>query len=154
MRASATRLAGLCGVADRGLWRAYGSRGRTDERADLSQSCVDRGSSVRIRDAGRRQHSGSDRGPVAPTATGVPAAQALIEASLGNLSKTLHPYPDSASYTQPWIDAAALIWGGADGGGALLAFDWDTLDYRPRWRPRCRPSRPTAKRSPSPCATI
>jgi peptide/nickel transport system substrate-binding protein len=24
-----------------------------------------------------------------------------------------------------------LIWGGADGGGGLLAFDWDALDYRP-----------------------
>ncbi len=56
---------------------------------------------------------------------------ALIEAALGNLSKTLHPYPDSASYSQPWMDAAALIWGGADGGGSLLAFDWDALDYRP-----------------------
>ena len=68
--------------------------------------------------------------PAAPNAT-PSAGGALIEAALGNLSKTLHPYPDSASYTQPWIDAAALIWGGADGGGALLAFDWDTLDYRP-----------------------
>src|SRR5216683_7014573 len=67
-----------------------------------------------------------------PPPTSTPAAKpGLIEATLGNLSKTLHPYPDSASYTQPWIDAAALIWGGADGGGALLAFDWDTLDYRP-----------------------
>jgi peptide/nickel transport system substrate-binding protein len=55
----------------------------------------------------------------------------LIQAALGDLSKTLHPYPDSASYTQAWVDIAALIWGGADGGGALLAFDWDTLDYRP-----------------------
>ena len=68
--------------------------------------------------------------PAAANAT-PSAGGALIEAALGNLSKTLHPYPDSASYTQPWIDAAALIWGGADGGGALLAFDWDTLDYRP-----------------------
>jgi peptide/nickel transport system substrate-binding protein len=70
--------------------------------------------------------------PVAPTATSLPPDKgALIQAALGNLSKTLHPYPDSAAYTQPWIDAAALIWGGADGGGGLLAFDWDTLDYRP-----------------------
>ncbi len=67
-----------------------------------------------------------------PPPTSTPAAKpGLVEAALGNLSKTLHPYPDSASYTQPWIDAAALIWGGADGGGALLAFDWDALDYRP-----------------------
>src|SRR5712691_13139978 len=65
-----------------------------------------------------------------PTATPAPKP-GLIEAALGNLSKTLHPYPDSASYTQPWIDIAALIWGGADGGGALLAFDWDALSYRP-----------------------
>jgi len=65
-------------------------------------------------------------------ATATPAAKSgLVEAALGNLSKTLHPYPDSASYTQPWIDASALIWGGADGGGGLLAFDWDALDYRP-----------------------
>jgi len=65
-------------------------------------------------------------------ATATPAAKSgLVEAALGNLSKTLHPYPDSASYTQPWIDASALIWGGADGGGGLLAFDWEALDYRP-----------------------
>src|SRR2546423_342110 len=67
-----------------------------------------------------------------PQPTSTPGSNgALVEAALGNLSKTLHPYPDSASYTQSWIDAAALIWGGADGGGALLAFDWDALDYRP-----------------------
>ena len=54
-----------------------------------------------------------------------------MQAALGGLAKTLHPYPDIASYTQAWIDVAALIWGGADGGGALLAFDWDALDYRP-----------------------
>src|SRR6266567_8479157 len=67
-----------------------------------------------------------------PPPTSTPAAGAgLVEAALGNLSKTLHPYPDSASYTQPWIYASALIWGGADGGGGLLAFDWDALDYRP-----------------------
>jgi peptide/nickel transport system substrate-binding protein len=70
--------------------------------------------------------------PASPTATSTPATGgALVEAALGNLSRTLHPYPDGASYTQAWIDVAALIWGGADGGGALLAFDWDTLDYRP-----------------------
>jgi peptide/nickel transport system substrate-binding protein len=68
----------------------------------------------------------------APFPTRAPAANgALVEAAVGNLSKTLHPYPDSASYTQAWLDVAALIWGGADGGGALLAFDWDALDYRP-----------------------
>jgi peptide/nickel transport system substrate-binding protein len=67
----------------------------------------------------------------APPGTAAQASGALVGAALGNLSKTLHPYPDSSSYTQAWIDAAALIWGGADGGGALLAFDWDALDYRP-----------------------
>jgi peptide/nickel transport system substrate-binding protein len=68
--------------------------------------------------------------PPAPTST--PGSNgALLQAALGNLSKTLHPYPDSASYTQSWIDAAALIWGGAEGGGALLAFDWEALTYRP-----------------------
>jgi peptide/nickel transport system substrate-binding protein len=68
----------------------------------------------------------------APQATSTPGSKgALVEAALGNLSKTLHPYPDSASYTQSWIDAAALIWGGAEGGGALLAFDWEALTYRP-----------------------
>jgi peptide/nickel transport system substrate-binding protein len=66
----------------------------------------------------------------APTAVVAPSG-GLIEASLGNLSKTLHPYPDAAAYTSPWIDATSLIWGGAEGGGGLLAFDWDTLDYRP-----------------------
>ena len=50
---------------------------------------------------------------------------------LNGLSKTLHPYPDSASYSQAWLDVAALIWGGDDGGGGLLSFDWDSLDYRP-----------------------
>ena len=54
-----------------------------------------------------------------------------MRAAPGNLAKTLHPYPDSASYTQAWIDVAALIWGGADGGGGLLAFDWDALDHQP-----------------------
>src|ERR1700730_11210309 len=69
--------------------------------------------------------------PVAPAPTSAPEKNALAEATLVNLSKTLHPYPDSAAYTGPWNDAAALIWGGADGGGGLLSFDWDTLDYRP-----------------------
>jgi peptide/nickel transport system substrate-binding protein len=70
--------------------------------------------------------------PAAAAPTATPGGSgSLIEASLGNLSMTLHPYPDSGSYSQAWVDAAALIWGGADGGGALLAFDWDALDYRP-----------------------
>jgi peptide/nickel transport system substrate-binding protein len=71
----------------------------------------------------------------AATAAPKPAAAggsaALIGASLANLSKTLHPYPDAASYTSSWVDAATLIWGGAEGMGGLLAFDWNTLAYRP-----------------------
>src|SRR5918911_1111231 len=65
-----------------------------------------------------------------PAAASGPSAP-LVIASGANLSPTLHPYPDSASYTSTWIDAAILIWGGGDGGGGLLTFDWDTLDYRP-----------------------
>jgi peptide/nickel transport system substrate-binding protein len=53
----------------------------------------------------------------------------LIEVSLANLSKTLHPYPDSAAYTQSWDDVATLIWGGS--GGGLLAFDWNNFTYLP-----------------------
>src|SRR5262249_13701095 len=69
---------------------------------------------------------------VAPTATqAAPLSGPLIEASLTNLSKTLHPYPDVASYTQSWVDIDSLLWGGADGGGSLLAFDWNTLSHRP-----------------------
>ncbi|HEY2593944.1 MAG TPA: ABC transporter substrate-binding protein [Chloroflexota bacterium] len=64
-------------------------------------------------------------------ATSAPAGQTLSIASLANLSKTLHPYPDAASYSQSWIDAAILLWGAGDGSGGLLAFDWNTLDYRP-----------------------
>jgi peptide/nickel transport system substrate-binding protein len=57
-------------------------------------------------------------------AAGAQASGPLIEVSLANLTKTLHPYPDSASYTQSWIDAANLIW-----GGSLLSFDWNNLTY-------------------------
>src|SRR4051812_23196564 len=53
----------------------------------------------------------------------------LIEVSLANLSKTLHPYPDSASYTQSWGDVANLIWGASDGG--LLSFDWGNFTFVP-----------------------
>ncbi|MBV9543468.1 MAG: hypothetical protein JOY61_03715, partial [Chloroflexi bacterium] len=68
----------------------------------------------------------------AQTAAATTAAQPasgsapLVQASLANLSKTLHPYPDSASYTQSWVDVASLIW-----SGGLLDFDWDALDYKP-----------------------
>jgi peptide/nickel transport system substrate-binding protein len=59
-------------------------------------------------------------------AAGAQASGPLIEVSLANLTKTLHPYPDSASYTQSWIDAQNLI-----SGGALLSFDWNNLTYTP-----------------------
>jgi peptide/nickel transport system substrate-binding protein len=67
--------------------------------------------------------------PPAPTAITAPASTSgpLIEVSLASLSKTLHPYPDSASYTQSWQDAAGLIW-----AGGLLDFDWNTLDFVPQ----------------------
>jgi ABC-type transport system substrate-binding protein len=55
----------------------------------------------------------------------------LIEASIGNLSPTLHPYPDSVGYTSTYQDAAILIWGGGDGMGGLLAYDWNQLDFKP-----------------------
>ena len=50
----------------------------------------------------------------------------LVIASLGPLSKTLHPYPDSAAYTSAWTEVSRLIW-----GGALLDFDANTLEYVP-----------------------
>ncbi len=59
-----------------------------------------------------------------------PSGQALTIASLANLSKTLHPFPDAASYTQSWTDSAILLWGG-HGSGGLLTFDWDSLEYKP-----------------------
>jgi peptide/nickel transport system substrate-binding protein len=68
-------------------------------------------------------------------------SQPLTIASLANLSKTLHPYPDNASFTQSWEDAANLIWA-TDGGGGLLEFDWDKLEYGPaiaREMPRISP---------------
>ncbi len=68
--------------------------------------------------------------PAAATTTATTGG-ALVEASLGNLSKTLHPYPDAGGYTSTWIDAAGLIWGLAEGGGSLVQFDWNALTYRP-----------------------
>src|SRR5438874_13176543 len=67
----------------------------------------------------------------APPTTAAATTGALIEASLANLSKTLHPYPDAASYAQPWIDASILIWGGGDSRGGLIYFDWEALDFKP-----------------------
>jgi peptide/nickel transport system substrate-binding protein len=67
--------------------------------------------------------------PTAQAATNT-AGQSLVIASLANLSKTLHPYPDAASFTQSWTDAAILLWGDHASGG-LLMFDWNTLEYVP-----------------------
>jgi peptide/nickel transport system substrate-binding protein len=62
---------------------------------------------------------------------GAASGPTLSIASLANLSTTLHPFPDAASYTQSWIDESILLWGGGDGMGGLLSFDWDKLEYRP-----------------------
>jgi peptide/nickel transport system substrate-binding protein len=69
--------------------------------------------------------------PPAPTTAAASGSAPLIEASIGNLSPTLHPYPDSVGYTSTYQDAAILIWGGGDGMGGLLAYDWNQLDYKP-----------------------
>jgi peptide/nickel transport system substrate-binding protein len=81
---------------------------------------------------------GGQATPAAPAATAPakateaakPAADrqggTLVIASLGPLSKTLHPYPDSAAYTSAWTEVSRLIW-----GGALLDFDANTLEYVP-----------------------
>jgi peptide/nickel transport system substrate-binding protein len=78
----------------------------------------------------------SGRGPgAAPTATAASspsqASAPLSVVSASGPARTFHPYPDAAAYSQPWMDIAALIWGGADGSGGLLAFDWATFEYRP-----------------------
>jgi peptide/nickel transport system substrate-binding protein len=68
----------------------------------------------------------------AAAATTAPAAQkpqtggSLTIAELGALTKTLHPYPDNASYTSTWTEAASFIW-----NGGLLSFDGNTLEYKP-----------------------
>src|SRR5438105_14377135 len=50
----------------------------------------------------------------------------LVLAAVGGLSKTLHPYPDSASYSQAWLDVAASVSGRDAGGGGLLSYGWHT----------------------------
>jgi peptide/nickel transport system substrate-binding protein len=82
--------------------------------------------------AAAAQPAGQPTAAAAPAAaTSAPSGPTLSIASLANLSKTLHPFPDAASYTQSWIDTSILLWGGGDGQGGLLAFDWDKLEYRP-----------------------
>src|SRR4051812_41627139 len=73
----------------------------------------------------------------APTAAGAaqtsaqPAGTAqaggtFVIAQIGPLAKTLHPYPDAATYSQSWTDAARLIW-----SGGLMNLNADTLEYEP-----------------------
>jgi peptide/nickel transport system substrate-binding protein len=64
-------------------------------------------------------------GPTVASSSGSTSG-ALVIAEIANLSKTLHPYPSDESYDQGWTDAAALIW-----SGALIDFDWNTLEYVP-----------------------
>ena len=60
-----------------------------------------------------------------PTAT--PAVGGVLTiADSGVLSRTMHPYPDSASHTSSWQDIARYIW-----NGALLDFDANKLEYVP-----------------------
>lgn len=65
------------------------------------------------------------------TAAATPAAKTgtggvLTTAELGALTKTMHPYPDNASYTSSWQDVARYIW-----SGGLLDLDANTLEYVP-----------------------
>src|SRR5215203_1477779 len=71
----------------------------------------------------------------APTAAAQTSAQpasapqaggTFVIAQIGPLAKTLHPYPDAASYSQSWTDAARLIW-----SGGLVSLNADTLEYEP-----------------------
>jgi peptide/nickel transport system substrate-binding protein len=48
----------------------------------------------------------------------------FVIAEIGPLPKTLHPYPDAASYSSAWTQAARLIW-----SGGLVSLDADTLEY-------------------------
>lgn len=63
----------------------------------------------------------------APPAAPKPAAAGgtFAIASLGPLPKTLHPYPDAASYDSSWSQAARIIW-----SGGLLEQDATTFEYR------------------------
>jgi peptide/nickel transport system substrate-binding protein len=62
--------------------------------------------------------------PAAQPAAGQPGGTFVI-AEIGPLPKTLHPYPESATYSSSWTQAARLIW-----SGGLVAMDADTLEYK------------------------
>jgi peptide/nickel transport system substrate-binding protein len=62
----------------------------------------------------------------AQTAGAPQAGGTFVIAQIGPLAKTLHPYPDAASYSQSWTDAARLIW-----SGGLVSLNADTLEYEP-----------------------
>ena len=71
------------------------------------------------------QASPSPAAAAAKPAAG-PTGGTFVIASLGPLPNTLHPYPDSAAYTNAWTDVAILIW---DAG--LLDQDANSLEYVP-----------------------
>src|SRR5690242_2731923 len=59
-----------------------------------------------------------------PTAA-APSGGTFVIASLG-LPNTLHPYPDSAAYSDIWSQVAGLTW-----GCGLIDLDANTLQYVP-----------------------
>jgi len=64
-------------------------------------------------------------GQPAPSAAG-PAGGTLTIASIGPMPPHLHPYPDSATYSDTWSTLAGYVW-----GGGLLEFDATNLEYKP-----------------------
>jgi peptide/nickel transport system substrate-binding protein len=56
--------------------------------------------------------------------SGVQGGGTFVIAEIGPLPKTLHPYPDAASYSSAWTQAARLIW-----SGGLVSLDPDALEY-------------------------
>lgn len=60
-----------------------------------------------------------------PAAGTVPGGTFVI-ASIGPLPRTVHPYPNSADYSNGWVEVAKLIY-----GGGLLDQDANTLEYIP-----------------------
>ncbi|MFN8522028.1 MAG: ABC transporter substrate-binding protein [Chloroflexota bacterium] len=84
-------------------------------------------------------------GPPAPSPTSAPAAAtpaarqpeaaqkppaqtsgSLVIASIANLPKTLHPYPNSADYSDEWTRISRYLW-----SGSLIDLDANTLEYVP-----------------------
>ena len=50
----------------------------------------------------------------------------FVIASLGPLPKTAHPYPNSADYSDGWVQIAGVVF-----GGSLLDQDANSLEYKP-----------------------